>query len=356
MSDSKDDQNAAPARPKLPNSGIDPTKMRPVSNNAELNDELERLRKLRAESKQSTDELLSCASTPKQSTNESPSSVSTPKSSGNKNALRHGVYFHGLLPWESPEEFEALHKSLREDWKCDGALQEEAVLVLCQWMWKRRRVLQGSQVSYFRSPVVESLKNGEVSWDDVVQYQAKVPEQINELISSQIKLIENLNSVSDRIGEHYYWTNTTEGKDIQLQLAKMRSDVGSLASKVREHTLDEKNNLKTAVEKITNLFDHAYQPDEIEKQVQLLSMIDREIDKTIKRLIFLKTFKSVEAADEARKVGARAAPSLASPPVIPNEDPSVEASPGQSNPLRGTPTRPVALAAPEHRGKPKADE
>ena len=64
MSDSKDDQNAAPARPKSPNSGIDLTKMRPVSNNAERNDELERLKKLREELKQSTDELLSSASTP----------------------------------------------------------------------------------------------------------------------------------------------------------------------------------------------------------------------------------------------------------------------------------------------------
>ena len=50
--------------------------------------------------------------------------------------------------------------------------------------------------------------------------------------------------------------------------------------------------LNKTVEKITTLFDDAYQPEVIEKQARLVSMIEREIDRSIKRLIFLKTFKS----------------------------------------------------------------
>ena len=131
--------------------------------------------------------------------------------------------------------------------------------------------------------------------------------------------------------------------------------MAKLASGVKEHAFDENKDLRTAVGEITTLFDHAYQPDEIEKQVKLLSMIDREIDKTIKRLIFLKTFKSVEADEKARKLGAHAQPLLDSPPVIPNQASCVEVKTDESAPLSGTPTRPVALAAPEHRGKPKVD-
>ena len=55
---------------------------------------------------------------------------------GNKNALRHGGYFRGLMPWESREEFEALHKSLQEDCKPDEGLKEQVVLSLTQWTWK----------------------------------------------------------------------------------------------------------------------------------------------------------------------------------------------------------------------------
>ena len=248
-----------------------------------------------------------------------------------------------------------MHKSLREDLKPDGALQEEAVLSLSQWTWKRRRVLEGSEISYYRSPVAECLKSGEVSWDDVVQHQSKVPEETQALLAAQIKLAEGLRLVCDRIGNHYYWTSTSEGKEIQSQLGKMRSEMAGLASEVREHAFNENKDLRTAVGEITTLFDHAYQPDEIEKQVTLLSMIDREIDKTIKRFIFLKTFKSVEADEKARKLGAHAQPLLDSPPVIPNEASCVDVKTEESAPLSGTPTRPVALAAPEHRGKPKVD-
>ena len=216
-------------------------------------------------------------------------------------------------------------------------------------------MLEGSEISYYRSPVAESLKSGEVSWDDVVQHQSKVPEETQVLLAAQIKLAESLRLVSDRISNHYYWTNTSEGKEVQSQLGTMRSEIGKLASEVRDHAFNENKDLRTAVGEITTLFDHAYQPDEIEKQVKLLSMIDREIDKTIKRLIFLKTFKSVEADEKARKLGAHAQPLLDSPPVIPNEASCIEVKTEESAPLSGTPTRPVALAAPEHRGKPKVD-
>jgi hypothetical protein len=323
-----------------------------VYNNADRNLDIELAAKRKLESKQPTDASSSGATI---STDASSSGATISTKSGNKNALRHGGYFRGLLPWESREEFEALLKSFQEDWKPEGALQEQAVLSLSQWTWKRRRVLEGSEISYYRSPVAESLKSGEVSWDDMVQHQSKVPEETQALLASRIKLAEGLRLVCDRIGNHYYWTDTSEGKEIQSQLALMRSEIAKLASGVREHAFDENKNLQTAVGKITTLFDHAYQPDEIEKQINLLSMIDREIDKTIKRLIFLKTFKNVEADNEARKLGAHAQPLLDSPPVIPNEAPSVEVKTEESAPLSGTPTRPVALAAPEHRGKPKVD-
>jgi hypothetical protein len=376
MTNSKNDQNATPAVPTSPNPSVDPTRKVFVGTNAELNlilerrksqskqstnapssgaspsTEIERATERPSESEQSTNPSPSGASPSTeieraterpsesgQSTNASSSGANTSRKSGNTNALRHGAYSYGLLPWESLEDFKALLESFREYWKPHGAAEEDAVLTLTQWTWKRRRVLQGSQISYYRSPAAESLKSGEVSWDDVVRHQSKVPEEIQALISNQLKLVKSLNSLSDRIGEHHYWTSTSEGKDIQFQLAKMRSDIGTLASKVREDAFDENKNLKMAVEEITTLFDHAYQPEEIEKQVKLLSMIDREIDKAIKRLIFLKTYKSVEAADEARKVGALAQPLVEAPPTIPNEAPTVEekVKVNESAPLRGNP-------------------
>jgi hypothetical protein len=244
----------------------------------------------------------------------------TNRKSANKNAFRHGAYCLGVLPWESREDFEALHKNLKDDWKPVGATQQESVLNLCQWMWTRRRVIQASEISYFRSPVTESLKTGEVTWDDVVQHEASVPGEVKAFISSQIKLSEQLSSVCDKIGEHHYWTNTMEGKEIQLQLVKMKSEIHDLAGRVRDIVLDDKKSVHKAIENITGLFEHAYQPEEIEKQSKLLSMIDREIDKAIKRLIFLKTFNQ----EFALKAGSSNPPLLNSPPLTPAENRSAE--------------------------------
>ena len=184
------------------------------------------------------------------SASEPSKSASTSKRSGNQNARRHGGYFRGLLPWEFEEEFGALHKGLREYWKPEGSIEEDAVLTLCQWMWRQRRVMLASEISYFRSPVTEQLKTGKVSLDDVIQHQCAVPEKVNALISDQMKLVEDLRKVSDRIGEHYYWTKNSEGKDIQLQLAKMRSDIATLASQVREPALAGASTLNRPLRKL----------------------------------------------------------------------------------------------------------
>jgi hypothetical protein len=245
------------------------------------------------------------------------STPSKSKKLANKNAVKHGGYCLGLLPWESREEFEALHTSLKEDWKPVGVMQRETVATLCQWMWTRRRVTQASEIKYFRSPVTEALKTGAVTWDDVVQYEASVPAQVETFVSSQTELAEKLSAVCDKIGEHHYWTNTTEGKELQLQLMKMQQEIHDLACSVRETVLGQ--DIQKAVDKITGLFDQAYQPEEIEKQATLLCMVDREIDRAIKRLIYLKTF----CEDLAR----RNIPALESPPVTPPDSSESDHSP-----------------------------
>lgn len=289
------------------------TFMFPAELNVWIEEEQRRKREQAERGESSSEDQIECEA----SNGATEVSASDIKKLGNKNALRHGGYSPGILPWESPEEFEALHKGLKEGWKPVGVLQEEAVLTLCQWMWKRRRVILASEISYFRSPVPEGLKTGELRWDDVVAYQCNVPAQVEEYIKAQIKLADSLRNLSDKIGEHHYWTSTQDGKDIQLQLSRLASDVNNLTGKVRDR-VPRDDSIRAAVEKITNLFDEVYQPDEIEKQARLLAMIDREIDRSIKRLFLLQTY----ANELAPQSNAQSQPLLeSSPPVIPSDPP-----------------------------------
>jgi hypothetical protein len=56
------------------------------------------------------------------------------------NAVKHGVYSEMiLLPGEDREEFEALHKELREEWDPQGPSQDDKVFNIAQNMWRKRR-------------------------------------------------------------------------------------------------------------------------------------------------------------------------------------------------------------------------
>src|SRR5260370_20185110 len=56
-------------------------------------------------------------------------------------ALKHGAFSKTVLfPWEDVEEFEALHRSLQDEWKPSGALEEDAVFTMLTCIWRKRRI------------------------------------------------------------------------------------------------------------------------------------------------------------------------------------------------------------------------
>jgi hypothetical protein len=57
------------------------------------------------------------------------------------NALKHGGFSKTVLfPWEDREEFEALHRSLQDEWKPAGALEDDAVFTILTCIWRKRRL------------------------------------------------------------------------------------------------------------------------------------------------------------------------------------------------------------------------
>ena len=45
-----------------------------------------------------------------------------------------------LFPWEDADEFEALHRSLKDEWCPSGALEEDAVYTILTCIWRKRRI------------------------------------------------------------------------------------------------------------------------------------------------------------------------------------------------------------------------
>jgi hypothetical protein len=57
------------------------------------------------------------------------------------NAYKHGGFSKTVLfPWEDADEFDALHRSLQDEWEPSGALEEDAVYTILTCIWRKRRI------------------------------------------------------------------------------------------------------------------------------------------------------------------------------------------------------------------------
>ena len=56
-------------------------------------------------------------------------------------AYKHGGFSKTVLfPWEDVDEFDALHRSLQDEWEPSGALEEDAVYTILTCIWRKRRI------------------------------------------------------------------------------------------------------------------------------------------------------------------------------------------------------------------------
>jgi hypothetical protein len=56
-------------------------------------------------------------------------------------AYKHGGFSKTVLfPWEDADEFDALHRSLQDEWEPSGALEEDAVYTILTCIWRKRRI------------------------------------------------------------------------------------------------------------------------------------------------------------------------------------------------------------------------
>jgi hypothetical protein len=56
-------------------------------------------------------------------------------------AYKHGGFSKTVLfPWEDADEFDALQRSLQDEWDPSGALEEDAVYTILTCIWRKRRI------------------------------------------------------------------------------------------------------------------------------------------------------------------------------------------------------------------------
>src|SRR5258708_8850421 len=80
------------------------------------------------------------------------------------NAFKHGGFSKvELLPWEDLNEFEELHRGLKEEFGPEGPLQEDCVNTILSCMWRKRRVREKRNLD--TAAALDRVEN-RVLWED----------------------------------------------------------------------------------------------------------------------------------------------------------------------------------------------
>ena len=241
---------------------------------------------------------------------------SSNKKKGNKNALLHGVYSHEVItPWENEEDFKTLHQAFRMEWKTSGYSEEQCALDLTYYTWMKWRAIKAAHLRFFKTPLAGEIKPGEDTWEKMIEFQKRLGASGNTLMSRAYKFMEDLNATFEHVRSHHYWTEDSEGKEIQMQLGLLKADISRLTVEVRTKVIDGVGQIVAGMKEANSYLDQAYDLDEIERQLNLVAKFDASIEKVLRRLTSIKVFKRVDG------VGSSPPALIQSPPVAPDETP-----------------------------------
>jgi hypothetical protein len=219
------------------------------------------------------------------------------KSRSKRNAPKHGASAQEVMLWsESYEDYEALRAGLYEEWSPRGKTEEYEVNTLLGLLWRRRRLdryeqftmqkrLSAVRAANRRSLHFECLRLSAPNFSN-----AKTVEQVEEILSQ----LSPLYSSTIRS-----WWPLREGEDPNTWGAKIASGLSALKPPARHMEGDE--------------FIEVVDLDAIDQDSARIERLDAMIDRTIKRLMQLKTMKQMLGQLEPKLIDVSATRNLPAP-------------------------------------------
>jgi hypothetical protein len=215
------------------------------------------------------------------------------KPGGQNNAITHGAYAEDLiLPHERAEEFELLHRGLIEEWKPIGTLEQDTVLTLANCIWLKRRV--------------ERFYNREATWGqfhqnaDEIKYVVHLANLLDvaQTLGDAMGITAHLPELYKKSIEEVLQSDSF--KDDKSRIQSLKSRILNLAAGHESFTIDTQS-LAFKAERVSHLRELTG------KKISLDERLDARIDRALKRLAQLKTFKQMleDQASHAKTIDHR---------------------------------------------------
>jgi hypothetical protein len=196
------------------------------------------------------------------------------------NALTHGGHSKLIvLPGEDQAAFDALYESLKEEWKPNGTLEENTVLDLAKLMQQKRRV-----DDYFYQEMVLLRRTIE----DEIDHASQILRWLEKATT-----IDEAKTIIDYLPRTY--VREMDRGVIVSDFQPEEKEIPRLANRLRELI-----NLQKEIEVGQYDADNSAKMRELTaKKTAIDDRLDSSIDKTIKRLALIKTFKQASAAQNS---------------------------------------------------------
>jgi hypothetical protein len=216
------------------------------------------------------------------------------------NAVSHGAYAQDpVLLWEDKQAFIDLHTALRDELEPDGPAEEEVVLGIAGNIWRKRRLVNGVRRSHHRHPDVDDLTKVANDVDDAY---VGIDAALRGMAKSHAAVLENaflrvnamltgadFSSATQSSGSGK-WSSESQETLAQRQLdalTELTSALTSIGTSVIIPVLKiiESQDIEQSVG------ERAYRPDIIERELKVVALIDRQIEKGLTQLVHLKEYK-----------------------------------------------------------------
>jgi hypothetical protein len=212
------------------------------------------------------------------------------------NALIHGVYAKDILmPWESREEFEKLHRDLQTEFTPLGRSEEDCILDLAYLYWRKQSLWRLWHTTILKDPFINDiLETNRKSWSGIrkrlraAAYGHRT--LLGELEAKHANMVSRLGSLIKSMD------TATDSQEIKLNQDKMRA----FLAVINEHVVPLIQTLMH-LPNAEQSFDAANAAKKLEELLRLENMIDARIAKVLARLVALKEFKRTPAGGAPTK-------------------------------------------------------
>lgn len=244
------------------------------------------------------------------------------------NALKHGILSrYTVLPWEDPDEYQALLAALADEHAPHGPTEEHLVEELAGILWRKRRLKRAEAAAYQRglkaalashrdtekaaAAHLDAWDQSESAADAVRTTEADTQAEIADLDEDEAMTRRALNSLGSPRNEAYgtalaalredtrnWWTETL-GDSKNEDEHGARADVERLRRFLESEVLPwfENRRKELAIRPLIReqSLAESLDPDKLERLGRYEVHLDRKLERTLSMLLKLKELRSAPA-------------------------------------------------------------